>query len=252
MGRLPLLIYCPSSRGCPSGGLSPSALKEAMAGWQVGRSDFGTAGTIFVCVTASLNMAFFLRAATPSSIAAVPFGVEVRSCALERLAAAAFADPISRCPTITRPSLIWRQPHRRLRLDVLVARFGPVFLGGSAAAMASAAGCSACPGGWRLPVVCVFWIVATPDVTLPGISCCWSQSDHVAVSAFVIFSSPSPSSWRTARYPGLPLYPQRRAPDLSFPLSARGICTPILICAAAATAGRVVAQRASPAIMSRI
>ena len=84
-----------------------------------------------------------------------------------------------------------------LPIDVLVTRYGPVFLGGASAALMLAFGRYLVGLAWWiaiLPVICVYWVIGVPPIAWPIIRqlyAVWSQSNSIAVSGhFDIFPGP--------------------------------------------------------------
>ena len=248
MGRLALLNLMPFvAAAALLAGYRRLALMEAISGWRVWRSDLrAIAGTVFICVTALLNMAFFhsLSPADPffdrswfhfgfeaSIVRALESGWPPRHLMIPDV-------PLSYNYGVH----LWILGANRiggLPLDVLAARFGPVFFGGSAAAMMLAFGRRLLDLSWwvaPLPVVCVFWIVATPDVIAWVFGNFMPLVANLIMSpflafliffitiAFVVENRPaSPAGFLTR---GAVLL------VLSFlATGARGTCPPILICA---------------------
>jgi hypothetical protein len=248
IGRLPLLNLLPFVAGSVLlAGYRHLRLKVVMAEWRVGRSDLqAIAGTVFFCVTASLNMAYFHSLPPTDSFfdrSWFHFGVQgwiVRALEFGR------PPPHLLIPDVplsyNYAAHLWMLGANHiggLPLDVLVARFGPVFLGGSAAAMMLAFGRRLLGLSWwvaPLPVVCVFWIVAIPDVIGWVFGNFMPLVANLILSpflafliffitiAFVVENRPASPAGRLTRGAVLLV--------LSFlATGARGTCPPILICA---------------------
>ena len=248
LGRLPLLNLLPFVAGAALlVGYRHLSLKQAISEWEVGRSDLrAIAGTVFLCLTALLNMAYF-RSLPPTD----PFldrvwfhfgfqGSIVRALELGWPPPHLLLPDVPRSYNYATHLWILGATHiGGLPLEVLVARFGPVFFGGSAAAMMLVFGRRLLGLSWwvaPLSVACVFWIVGIPDVIGWAFGSFMPLVGNLILSpflsflvffvtiAFVVENHPASPAARLGRSALLLV--------LSFlATGARGTCPPILICA---------------------
>jgi hypothetical protein len=212
------------------------------AEWRVGVSEARwLAGTIFLVLTALLGMANVLSG-DPGDAFSFHFafqGVIVRG--LER------GWPP---PNLLIPDVPWSYNYAAhlwvfganhvagVPLDVLVARYGPVFLGGSAAAVMMAFGRCLLGLQWwiaALAVICVFWIVGVPPIaagifgTFMPFGATLLLSPFLAIIVFfaaltfVLTGAPSRGVGRSLILVMLTF----------LATGARGACPPILLCALA-------------------
>jgi len=128
-----------------------------------------------------------------------------------------------------------------LPIDVLVARYGPLFLGGASAAMVVAFGRYVVGLAWWiafLPVVCVYWVIGIPSISGGLLANFMPFAGNLILSPFLgimvflltlAFVLGEPDATRS--------YPVFRTVTLALLVflatGARGVCPPILLCALA-------------------
>jgi hypothetical protein len=214
------------------------ALLDVLAGWRVGRCEMKwVVGTAFLCMTALLGMANVLSD-DPGDGFSFHFafqGVIVRG--LER----GWPPPNLLIPHVplsyNYAAHLWilgASQITGLPIDVLVARYAPVFLGGSAAAAMMAFGRSLLGLPWwlaGLAVTCAFWIVGVPPIaaavfgTFMPFGATLLLSPFLAIVvyfatiAFVAVGRPSRGAWRYLILVAM----------MFVATGARGVCPPILL-----------------------
>ena len=215
------------------------AFLDVLAEWRVGRDEANwLAGTLFVCVTALLGTAHVLS--NPRDVFSFHSafqGVLVRG--LER----GWPPPNLLIPDVlisyNYAAHLWVLGASRmtgLPIDLLVARYAPVFLSGAAAAVMMGFGrhLLGLPG-WTagLAVTCAFWVVGLPPVAAGVFGTFMPYGSTTLLSpflAFVVFFAtiafvvegwPSDGVWR-----GLILVAL-----MFLATGARGVCPPILLSA---------------------
>ena len=185
-----------------AGGIAIAGFRRAnLADREICRNAFDwILGTLFVCVTALLGVGFIYS------------GDFVNSYSMH----AAFQGVIMRGlelgwppPNLLLPEVAWSYNYAAhlwlhgvmlttgLPIDVLVTRYGPVFLGGASAALMLAFGRYLVGLAWWiaiLPVICVYsgdWCSPHCRRIIRQLYAVWSQSNSIAVSGhFDIFPGP--------------------------------------------------------------
>ncbi len=218
------------------------ALLDLLSGWRVGRSEaIWLAGTCFVCATALLSMAHILSG-DPDYGFSFHFafqGVIVRG--LEH------GWPPSNLLLPDVPlsynyaAHLWVLGAGRatgLPIDVLVARYAPVFLGGSAAALMMGFGRRVLGLPWwiaGLAVTCPFWIVGVPPVAAGIFGTFMPFGSTLLLSPFLAFLVFFVTiAFVTEGWPGHGVWRGVILVALMFlATGARGVCPPILLSALA-------------------
>ena len=172
VGELHFLFLLPIlAGGIAITGFGRANLTELFAGPEVGRNALGwIVGTLFVCVTALLGVGLIYSGdlIDSHSMHSAFQGVIIRGLELGW-------PP----PNLLLPEVAWSYNYAAhlwllgvklttgLPIDVLVTRYGPVFLGGASAALMAAFGRYVVGLWWwiaALPVICVYWVIGVPPI----------------------------------------------------------------------------------------
>jgi hypothetical protein len=226
-----------------AGGIAIAGFRRAnLADREIGRNAFGwILGTLFVCVTALLGVGFIYS------------GDFVDSYSMH----AAFQGVIMRGlelgwppPNLLLPEVAWSYNYAAhlwllgvklttgLPIDVLVTRYGPLFLGGASAAFMLAFGRYVVGLAWwiaTLPVICVYWVIGIPPIAGELFASLMPYAANLILSPFLailiflltftfVLEEESTTSSLVIRVASLAV--------LTFLMTgARGVCPPILLCA---------------------
>jgi hypothetical protein len=221
------------------------SLTELFADQKVERNDFcWILGSLFLCFTALLGVGFIYAGEYVESFSfhSAFQGVIVRG--LE------FGWPP---PNLTLPEVAWSYNYLAhlwllgvklttgLPIDVLVARYGPVFLGGASAALVAAFGRYVVGLAWwiaALPVICVYWVIGIPPISGELFASFMPYGANLILSPFLAIllflltlTFVLEERKRTASY--LVIRTAILVVLTFLATGARGVCPPILLCALA-------------------
>ena len=220
-------------------------LTELLDGCKLGRDGLGwTLGTLFACFTALLGVGFILSStySDPYSTHLAFEGIVIRGLELGR-------PP----PNLLLPEVVWSYNYAvhlwlmgveltsGVPIDVLVTRFGPVFLCGASAALMMAFGRYMVGLTWWvaiLPVICVYWVIGIPPISGGLFASFMPYGANLILSPyFAIIVFFVTLAFVSEEYSRASLAVVARSATLIVLMflatGARGVCPPILLCALA-------------------